>query len=63
MIFRYEILSSYGIAEEISDEEDSPPDKFYTSDMYMMNTMSLNRALSMANCMMLSDCDEEIAVA
>jgi len=58
-----QIFGSYGIEKEISDEEVSPPDKFYTSDMYMMNTMSLNRAINMAHCMMLSECGEEIAVA
>jgi len=57
-----QVFSSYEI-EAILDEEEYPPDKFYTSDMYIMNTMSLNRAISMAHCMMLSECDEQIAVA
>lgn len=56
------IFGSYGI-EEILDEEECLPDRFYTSAMYMMNTMSLNRAIKMAHCMMLSECDEKIAVA
>jgi len=57
-----QILDSYGI-ETITDEEEYPPDRFYTSGMYMMNIMSLNRAISMADCMMLSECGEEIVVA
>jgi hypothetical protein len=56
-----QIFDSYGI-NKIIDEEEYPPDKFYTSDMYIVNTMSLNKAISMAHCMMLLECDEKIAV-
>ena len=56
------MFNAYGISEKVLDEQ-HPPDMFYSSDMYIMNTMELNQAIGTANCIMMSECCNNIHVA
>jgi len=56
------VFNAYGISEKVLDEQ-HPPDMFYSSDMYIMNTMELNQAIGTANCIMMSECCNNIHVA